>query len=52
MATAGIRLVRIPTRSFSRMMPDFDPNIDYYSKLGVTKIASESDLKKAYYSLA
>ena len=39
-------------RPFSRMNQDFDPNVDYYKVLGVSKTEGENELKKAYYKLA
>jgi hypothetical protein len=31
---------------------DFDPNVDYYKKLGLKAGASEKEIKAAYYKLA
>jgi DnaJ-class molecular chaperone len=33
-------------------MPDFDPKVDYYKTLGVTKSSTEGEIKKEYYKLA
>ena len=45
-------LLKLNFRTFSRMNQDFDPNMDYYKVLGVSKTEKESELKKAYYKLA
>ena len=34
------------------MGQDFDPSIDYYKVLNVSKNVGDKDLKKAYYKLA
>jgi DnaJ-class molecular chaperone len=34
------------------MMPDFDPQKDYYKILGVPPSSSEKDIKMTYYKLA
>jgi len=31
--------------------PDFDPNTDYYKVLGLTKKATDKDIKNMYYKL-
>ena len=35
-----------------KMQLDFDPQIDYYQKLGIQHGATEGDIKKAFYELA
>jgi len=37
---------------FSQFGKDWDPKKDYYKSLGVTKNATEKDVKVAYYKLA
>lgn len=32
--------------------PKFDPSKDYYSTLGISKDATDTDVKRAYYNLA
>ena len=39
-------------RMFSQFGKDWDPKKDYYKALGVSKNATEKDLKVAYYKLA
>lgn len=46
-----LKMVHFPTRLFGAL-PDFDPKVDYYKKLGVTITANQVDIKKAYYKLA
>jgi len=38
--------------SFSDQVPKYDPEKDYYKILEVSKDATDSDIKKAYYRLA
>ena len=38
--------------NFMNEVPKFDPSKDYYKVLGVRKESSESEVKRAYYSLA
>ena len=39
-------------KTFVRSYSDFDMKLDYYLKLGLTKSATESEIKRAFYALA